>query len=60
MVITIQNRILNGQISCFFSNERFEKRFVLRILDFDLYCDDHFGTRVSSVRERPVQGGIES
>jgi len=44
MVIRIQNGILNGQSSYFFSNQPFEKRPVMTIQDSDLYSDDHFGS----------------
>jgi len=47
MVIGIQNRILNGQSAGFFKKKPvpFKKNPVRIIRDFDLYSNDHFGSR---------------
>ena len=42
MVIEIHNAILDGQSSCLFSNDPFEKIPVTTIEDFVLHPDDHF------------------
>jgi len=49
-IIGIQNRILNGRSSCFFSNEPFEKRLVRIIRNSYLHFDPPF--RVPSFREQ--------
>jgi len=42
MLVEIQIEILDGQSSCLFSNEPFEKRPGMTIEDFGLHSDDHF------------------
>jgi len=42
MLVETQIEILDGQSSCLFSNQPFEKRPVMTIEDFGLHYDDHF------------------
>ena len=42
MLVEIQIEILDGQSSCLFSNEPFEKQPGMTIEDFGLHSDDHF------------------
>jgi len=64
MVIGIAIEVLDGQSSCLFSNEPFEKRPVTRmtIKDFILHFDDHFilsGTSCTTADQRNVGGESE-
>jgi len=42
MLVATRIEILDGQSSCLFSNQPFEKRPGMTIEDFDLHSDDHF------------------
>jgi len=58
MLVEMQIEILDGQISCLFSNEHFEKRPVTTIEDFKfvLHSEDHFESHLhgSELYDRAV------